>query len=106
MTIHITLQSSSLSETVKKGQKPPYILMSGSEQQWQAFLVVDKAIICEAPLSAIPTILISAFYTFNIQYPIGCQNAYSFLEYVCFGDSIKLSPSVKHFIASLQNVSQ
>ncbi len=52
VTIHITLQSSSLSETVKK--------------EVAAFLVVDKAIICEAP---IPTILISAFYTFNIQYP-------------------------------------
>ena len=102
--MHVFLQGSSVSHCVKKGQKPPYILLTGCKEQWQAFLVIDKSIVCEAPISVIPFIIISAFYTFNVQYPIGCQTAYSFLEYIVFGSSVKLPTSVKHFIASLQNV--
>ena len=62
----------------------PYILMSGT---WpapnQAFLVVDKHIVCEVPdLLDIPFILMAASFVFNIHYTQGCNNFYSYLEVV------------------------
>ncbi len=39
-------------EMIKKGQKPPYIALTETEgEEVQAFLVVDRSIVCEAPLS-------------------------------------------------------
>ena len=94
------IQGSSVTEAVKKNQKPPYILLMGSKELLQTFLVVDKQIVCECSLPNISLILNSAFY---IQYTTGCQNYYAFLEYVLLQSKSKLPASVNHFIASLQN---
>ena len=76
------LQSSSINEVIKKGQKSPYIILSGRKEQLQSFLVVDKSLVCECPLNNVPVILLSAFFSFNICYTPGCHNFFSFLEYV------------------------
>jgi len=101
--IYFSMQSSTLSEAVKKGQAAPYIFLERCGEEWQGFLIVDKTIVCELPLNLAPIVLLSSFYVFDIQYPVGCHNAYSFLEYLVFGSSVKVSPSVKHFVASLHS---
>ncbi len=92
-----------VSGLIKKGQKSPYIIVL--EHGEQAFLVVDKIIVCECtPIENIPLILLSAFFCFNIHYPQGCHNFYSFMEYIFLNKNSKLAASVKHFIASLKNI--
>ena len=84
----------------------PYILMTGSlHHPEQAFLVVDKTIISEIQgFENIPFILLSAFFVFNIKYPAGCNNFYSFLEVLLLQLPIKkASITVKHFISSLSH---
>ncbi len=96
-----SLQNPSFSEVMKKGQKSPYILLSGSKDQLQSFLVVDKTLVCECPLDNIPLILLSSFFSFNICYTPGCNKYFSFLEHVFLDYKSKLPASVKHLIASL-----
>ncbi len=82
----------------------PYILVVGDySQAKQAFLVTDQRVILEVNLVDIPLILMSAFFIYNICYPIGCYNFYAFLEVFTLGfDLSKASPSIRHFVASLE----
>jgi hypothetical protein len=80
------------------------VLISGTwSDPSQAFLVVDKHIVCEvADLLDIPYMLMAAFFVFNIHYTQGCNNFYSFMEVVTLnfpGD--KASPTVKHVVDSI-----
>ena len=79
----------------------PYILVA--EDPLQIFLVVDKMIVCEITTEEdIPLILMSAFFSFNICYPKGSNNFYSFMEIVTLSFPIdKASSTVKHFLTSL-----
>ena len=72
----------------------------------QAFLVVDKTIISEIPIDCtLPFVLLAAFFVFNICYPKGCANLFSFLEIITFNyPASKSSATVKHFLSSLENV--
>lgn len=62
----------------------PYILIVGSVMNaTQAFLVTDKKIISEIScFEDIPFSLMSAFFVYNIQYPVGCSNFYAFMEII------------------------
>lgn len=83
----------------------PYILVTGEDDGMQTFLVVDKSILSEVPLNCtLPFVLMAAFFVFNICYPKGCSNLYSFMEIVTLGyPASKSSVTVKHFLSSLQN---
>ena len=85
------------------GTVVPYVLIVGSvEDARQAFLVVDKHIVMMIDLKFIPFVLMSAFFVYNIHYPSGCSNFYSFMEAFTLGFSLEnASPTVKHFVASL-----
>ncbi len=78
----------------------PYILMTGSLlQPEQAFLVIDK--INEViNFEDIPFILTSAYFVFNIKYPVGCNNFYSFLEILLYQ-----FPTKKALISAFTHVS-
>ena len=82
----------------------PYILSVGYvKEATQSFLVVDKQVIMEVKTCDIPLVLMSAFFIFNIHYPQGCTNLYSFMEVFALGfSSAKVSPTVKHFMACLK----
>ena len=54
--------------------------MGDYSQAEQAFLVTDQNVIMEVNLEEIPLILMSAFFIYNICYPVGCSNFYAFLE--------------------------
>lgn len=59
------------------------IVVRGSlECIMDAFLVVEKKVLCKVPTKELPLALLSAFFAFNMHYPQGCTNLYSFLE--CF----------------------
>ena len=94
-----------MSETIGKGQKPPYILLTGSHgNTQQAFLVVDKTVVCECGIHVVQLMLLSSFFVFNVQYPAGCSNYFSFMEYVLLNTkTAKLPASVRHFLASIDS---
>jgi hypothetical protein len=83
----------------------PYILTVGYVKEGtQNFLVVDQQVIMEVKTSDIPLVLMSAFFIFNIHYPQGCTNLYSFMEVFALGfSSAKASPTVKHVMACLKS---
>lgn len=80
-----------------------YVLIIGDIQDpSQAFIVVDRQILTEVNITDIPLTLLSAFFVFNIHYPKGCNNFYTFMEAYTLGFSLsKASPTVKHFVAGL-----
>ena len=78
----------------------PYILVVGQEAV-QAYLVVDKKVVDDVSFEDIPYILMAAFFVYNICYPKGCINLYSFLEVLLKFRSDKASPTVKHLLAKL-----
>ena len=64
--------------------------------------MTDCKIVCEFNVNDIPIILMAAFFVFDIYYPPGCKNYYSFLEVIVLDYPIsKASPSVKHLYSSL-----
>ena len=81
----------------------PYVLVVSDQQEaMQTFLIVDRQVVMEVQLENVPLILMSAFFVFNIHYPVGCSNFYAFLEVYTLGFALaKASPTVKHFAPSL-----
>ena len=72
------------------------------EDDLVAYLVVDKQVIDEVPIDNLPIVLMAAFFVYNICYPKGCSNFYSFLEISMLKFSIeKASPSVTYFLTKL-----
>ena len=82
-------------------QKSPYVILGDADE---VFLIVDKTLVCECELTQLILFYImSAFFSFHIQYTPGCHNVFSFLEHTLLGHSKKLPPSVSHLIASICN---
>lgn len=69
----------------------------------QAFLVADKKIITEVLcFEDLPFCIMSAFFVFNIHYPVGCSNFYQFMEVITLKFPLKkASITVKHFCTSV-----
>ena len=82
----------------------PYIMIIGTWQQArQAFLVVDKQVVMDVDIKDIPIVLMSAFFVYNIHYPSGCSNFYSFMEVFTLGFALhNANPTVKHLVSSLE----
>ena len=71
-------------------------------QDDEAYLVVDKRIIDQVEIGDIPFVLMAAFFVYNICYPKGCSNFYSFLEIIALKYSPeKASPTVKYFLSRI-----
>ena len=86
-------------------QSEPYVIVVGTFQcPQQAFIAMDKKILTEIDVNDTPLYLIAVFYVFNICYPHGCSNFYSFLEVALLGlkePSITVPPSVTNMLARL-----
>ena len=70
----------------------------------QLFLVTDYKILFEIRrIGIVPVVLLAAYFGFNIKYPIGCNNFYTFMEVFFLGHASanKVPPSVKHMLSSL-----
>ena len=83
----------------------PYHLVTDVGEAKQTFLIIDKTLVSEVPLNCnLPFVLMAAFFSFNICYPKGCGNLYSFMEIVTLSyPANKASATVKHFLSSLNN---
>lgn len=83
------------------GRLEPYIAVIGKESL-EAYLVVDGTVVDEIPIDNLPFVLMAAFFVYNICYPKGCNNFYSFLEVSMSKYSAEnASPSVSHLLAKL-----
>ena len=73
----------------------PYVLIIGNwEEASQAFLVVDKQVITEMKIQDVPFVLMSAFFVYNIHYPSGCSNFYTFMEVFTLGFVPRLQSNI------------
>ena len=69
-----------------------------------AFLVVEKKVLCKVPTKELPLALLSAFFTFNMHYPQGCTNLYLFLECFFMGKKTPYRKTrLSSFIGRLEN---
>lgn len=99
----ITVQGCTDVKTVVRNNRrlEPYIAVVGKESL-DAYLVVDQQVVDEVPIDNLPFVLMAAFFVYNICYPKGCNNFYSFLEVSMLKYSAeKASPSVSHLLAKL-----
>ena len=81
------------------GRLEPYIAIVGKESL-DAYL--DHQVVDEVPIDNLPFVLMAAVFVYNICYPKGCNNFYSFLEVSMLKYSAeKASPSVSHLLAEL-----
>ena len=71
----------------------------------QIFLITDNEVITEITMIPPPLALLSAYYSFNIQYPKGCINFYSLMEvlFIKKGRS-SINASVKHVLCDLTDL--
>ena len=67
----------------------PCVVVRGSfEDVNDAFLVIEWRILCRVPPTEVPLALLAGFYTFNMHYPQGCTNFYTFFECLFLGKKI------------------
>lgn len=57
------------------------IMLMGEDE---AYFIVDKRVIDQVEVIDIPCALMAAFFVYNICYPKGCANLYTFLEITVF----------------------
>ena len=93
------VQGSDVSSMVSHCAPHPMVIIIGDHKDpVQAFLVCEKKILCEISTKDIPVSLLMPYYTFNMCYPKGCSNFYTFIEVGIFNMSVK---NVPHTLAGL-----
>ena len=70
-----------------------------------AFLVIEKVVVCQLPIPSIPIALLGSFYVLNMEYTPGCSNIFQFME-VYFLDIQAPSKKtrISNFLAQLNSV--
>ena len=69
-----------------------------------AYIAIEGQVLCKVPILELPFMLLSVFFIFNMQYPCGCTNFYSFLEFIFLEVTPPKRSRLQHFITSLTNV--
>lgn len=85
--------------------QPIAIVRGVTENPKDAFIVTEGQLLLKVPLEKIPFILLTTFYVFNMQYPSGCTNFFSFLEFFFLDVTPPRRSKLQHFITSITNVS-
>ena len=74
---------------------------------WKNVLLIDCKKIVQVKISEIHTVLISAYFTFNIWYVKQWNNTFSFLEILLMdtdkASKVQATPAIKHFMMYLSN---
>lgn len=68
-----------------------------------AYITTEGQILCKVPVLEVPFVLLSVYYIFNMQYPSGCTNFYSFLEHMFLDVAPPRRSRLNHFITSVTN---
>ena len=69
--------------------QPMVIIIGEYRDPLQAFLVCERKIVCKIPTKDIPISLLMPYYIFNMCYPKGCNNFYTFIESGIFNINVK-----------------
>ena len=78
------------------------IIVGDYKNPLQAFLVCEKQILCEISTEDLPVSLLVPYYIFNMCYPKGCNNFYTFIEAGILNIQVKNVPlTVRGFITRL-----
>ena len=98
------VQGSDLSTMLSQCPPQPVTIIIGDYRSpAQAFLACEKKIICEIPTKEIPISLLAPYYIFNMCYPKGCNNFFSFIEIGLFNINVKNVPyTVGTFLTRLK----
>ena len=83
---------------------PCLIVERRGEVPKDTYLATEGQILCKIPNEQAPFVLLSIFYTFNMQYPSGCTNLYSFLEYLFLEITPPKRSKLQHFITALEHI--
>ena len=77
--------------------KHSYILVIGTIKSLeQLFLIADKTVVREVEVNSVLTNLLAAYYVFNVCYPCGLVNVFTFLEvFLLHLNPKKVAPCVK-----------
>ena len=91
---------------IADSQLQPLIVVVGDHQMpEQVFLCSEKKLLGEVDVNNAAVVLLSTYYTYNLCYPKGTGNIYSFLEAALFNlNKQNMSPSVNGLFARLNNV--
>ena len=69
------------------------------------FLVAEKQKLCKIKANESPLSLLSAYYSYNMNYPKGLESLYGFLEYAILNKKpSKISSCLSVFLTTLNNV--
>ena len=91
---------------VENSPPQPMIIIAGDLQKpEQAFLCSEKKVLGEIKAENVAVILLSTYYSYNLCYPKGTGNLYSFLEASLFGLNVaNISPTVSGLFARLSSI--
>ena len=81
------------------------VIIGDHREPKQTFLFSEKKLLGEVNIKNAVVVLLSTYYVYNLCYPKGTGNVYSFLEASLFNLNKKsMSPSVNGLFARLNNV--
>lgn len=86
LLISITQEGDCVNEAIASlpTAQPCLIVIGGLSSIQNALLVVEKKAVTNFPPNQALVILLGAFYAYNMHYPEGCKNIYTFFEVVFF----------------------
>ena len=84
----------------------PIILIKGTLTDFRdAYLVIEKDVICKVPIEEILMILLASYYVFDMKYPQGLTNLYMFLENYFLGFKVpREKTKINNLISELAHI--
>ena len=91
---------------ISNSQPQPIIIVVGDYQTpEQAFLCSEKKVLGQVDTENLTVVLLSTYYAYNVCYPKGTGNLYSFLAALLFNlNEADMSPSVSGLFARLNSI--
>lgn len=81
------------------------VIIGDYQQPEQAFLCSEKKVLGEVDRENVTVVLLSTYYVYNLCYPKGTGNLYSFLETSLFNlNTSNISPTVSGLLARLNSI--
>lgn len=84
----------------------PVAIVKGTlSEPKEAYLAIEKEVICCVPINEIPLILLASFYVFDMKYTQGVSNVFLFLENYFLGFKVpKEKTKIYNFISQLAHI--
>lgn len=83
---------------------PPVVMVRGTQVKVKdAFLICEKMVLARIDAVDIPLMLFATYYAFNIRYPIGCTNFFSFMEVIFINATPPKRARLQNFVNMLEH---